>query len=115
MSKSALRTIIILATLFTAIVHLGVLNFFAYRDHGSIDPLFTLNGLGYLGLLWLFIANPGFVAGRRSLLYYVYMLYTATTIVAFFILGDMGDPVGWMTKVVELILIIALWLHKGKE
>ena len=115
MSKSALRKSIIQATLFTAIVHLVVLNIVAYRDHGSLDPLFTLNGLGYLGLLWLFVANPAIVAGRRSLLHYAYMLYAATTVVAFFIVGDMGDWVGWTTKGVELILIVALWKHQGME
>lgn len=115
MSKSALRTIIILATLFTATVHLVVLNIVVFREKGSIDPLFTPNGIGYLVLLWLFLANPSFVAKRRYLLYYAYMLFAAATIVAFFIFGSMTDPLGWTTKVVELILIVALWLHKGKE
>jgi hypothetical protein len=51
MTRSTLRTIILVTGLITALVHLVLLNIVM----GTIDPLFTLNGLGYLDCWRLFI------------------------------------------------------------
>jgi hypothetical protein len=111
MNRSTLRAAILVLGLITAIVHLVVLNSLM----GKLDPLFTLNGLGYLALLGAFFWNPSFVAGRRKLLSYGFIAYTAVTIVAWFILGDMGDRVAWFTKLDELLLIVALAMNLRHE
>ena len=113
MNRSTSRTVILITGLITALVHLVYLNIVM----GQLDPLFTLNGLGYLGLLGLFVIQPTFVAEQWEFFHYVFMAFAAVTIIAFLLVGGTGfggtevDPVGWLTKLDELILIIALWSH----
>lgn len=120
MNRSALRGVILVTGLITAGVHLIVLNIPFLRETGSPDILFTLNGLGYLGLLSLFFTQPTFVAEQWDLFHYLFISFAAVTIVAFFILGGTGfggtevDPLGYLTKLDEVILIAALWMHKGR-
>ena len=104
MSQKLSRTLIIVTTLVTALIHLVLLNIFL----GKIDLLFTLNGLGFLVLLALFLTQPSFIANQRSLFMYGYIGFTAITILAWFILGDLGDPLGIVTKLDEAILVYAL-------
>lgn len=117
MSKGTLRLVILVTGLISALVHLVLLNLSFLETGGTIDPLFTLNGLGTLGFLVLFYWDPEFVSERRTLLAYAFMAYVFTTIVAFFIAGGTGfggtevDPVGYLTKVDEVILIAALWMY----
>ena len=105
MNRSTLRIGIVIFGLFTAIVHLVLLNI----RMGGFDPAFTANGIGYLVLLGLFVFNPPFLAGRERLLHYVYMGFAAVTIVAFLIIGDKRDVLGWITKTDEVLLILSLW------
>jgi Na+/melibiose symporter-like transporter len=111
MNRSTLRTAILILGLITANVHLVVLNSLM----GKLDPLFTLNGLGYLALLGAFFLNPSIVAGRRRLLSYAFMAFTAVTILAWVFLGDMGDRLAWFTKADEVLLIIALAMNLRNE
>jgi len=105
MSQRTVRMAILVLGLFTALVHLVVLNL----TMGTLDPKFTLNGLGYLGLLWLFFANPGFVRGRRVLLHYAFIGFAVLTILAYFVWGHgLADPLGVVTKLDEVLLIAAL-------
>jgi hypothetical protein len=116
--RSTLRTVIIITTLITALVHLAVLNYLIYTSEGHLDLLFSLNGLGYLTLLGMFVAAPAFIDEQWDFFHYMYMGFAAVTIAAFFVLGGTGfggtevDPLGYFTKAVELILIIALWQHR---
>ena len=112
MSRSTLRSSIIVLTLITAIVHLVVLNLGIYQAEGRIDVPFTLNGLGYFGLLWAFLSPPGFLQGKDSLVHYGFMAFAIVTIIAWAVInGDFGDPVGVVTKVAEVLLVITLWMH----
>ena len=112
MSRSALRSSIIVLTLITAIVHLVVLNLGIYQAKGSIDVPFTLNGLGYFGLLWALLSPPGFLHGKDSLVHYGFMAFAIVTIIAWAVInGDFGDPVGVVTKIAEVLLVITLWMH----
>lgn len=111
MNKSTSRIVIVVTTLITALVHLIWLNISFLRDTGSPDLLFSLNGLGYLGLLALFLAKPNFLADQWDFFHYIYMAYTFVTIIAFFLLGSLSDVVGLLTKFDELVLIAALWMH----
>jgi hypothetical protein len=106
MSQRTVRTAILVLGLITAFVHLIVLNLVVMK---TLDPKFTLNGLGYLALLWAFFANPGFVRSRRVLLHYVFIGFVVLTIAAYFVWGNgLADPLGVATKVDEILLIAAL-------
>ncbi len=99
------RGAVVVLTLITAVVHL----FVGWPPQG-IDALLFLNGLGYLVLLAAWWRTPAFLS--RHLVRWVYMLYTAVTIVGYFAvwgLGGLTDAVGMFTKVVEVLLILALW------
>jgi hypothetical protein len=103
MSDRTIRTLVVILTIYTGIVHLVVLNL------GGLEPLFILNGLGYFVLLGALLLK--FPAGQQRLLHYAYMAYAAVTIVAWAIMnGDFSDPIGVSTKTVEVLLIIFLWL-----
>lgn len=114
MSKSTLRTLIVLLTLITAAVHLILLNIGILADTGSIDILFTLNGLGYLALLAALLY--GFPAGRERLVHYAFIAFTLVTIIAWLVLnGDFTAPLGVFTKAVEVLLIVFLWMHLKRK
>jgi len=112
MSKSNLRIAIIVLTIATAVIHL-LLNL------GGIQIPFIINAIGYVVLLALFFkwVNVAFMQGREKMLWYVFMGYTALTIVLYFVVNIPGGtafsmPVGLVDKAIEVLLIIALWLHK---
>jgi hypothetical protein len=74
-----------------------------------------LNGLGFLVLTGLVFFDPAFLSRQRKLIIYLFMIYTLVTIVGFFVLNSTPfDPIGIITKLVEVLLIIALWLFKDK-
>ncbi len=112
MNRSTLRLAIIVLTLITAGIHL-----YLNVRMGRFDPAFTANGLGYLALMVALLWPPPFLAGmlkgREALLHYVYMGFTAVTIIAYFAISAEAftDPLGLFTKAVEVLLIVALWLH----
>lgn len=108
MTANSRRTGIIALTLITALIHLVLLNLGILNKTGSIDLLFTLNGLGYLALLYAYLND--IPKGRRDLLRWVFIAYTAVTILAWLLInGDFSDPVSLITKAVELLLIVLLW------
>lgn len=114
MNENSLRKSITILTLFTAIIHLILLNLGIYQDKGTIDPLFTLNGIGYLVFLAAFAGRIPQLVGKEKLVHYGFILYALATIGAFLALGDMASMFGWVTKTSELLLVIALWLHLKK-
>jgi hypothetical protein len=113
MDKSRLRLAIIILTVITALIHLGLY----FTDLSFIA--FLLNAIGYGVLLAVFAKwlKLPFLAGREKLVWYVFMGFTAVTIAAYFVLngsaslGYLGG-LGIGTKVDELLLIGCLWLHK---
>jgi len=114
MNRPTLRVAIIALTLITAAIH-----FYLNFNTGAFvfQPAFTLNALGYLGLLVAFFkfAPLPFLEGRGKLLWYAYMGFTALTIVAYFAVNgakSFFNPVGMIDKIVEVILLAALWMHK---
>lgn len=121
MSDRALRTVILITGLVTGLVHLVALNFIMYSSQGHLDLLFSLNGLGYLTLLAMFFLAPTFIKEQWDFFHFAFMGFAAVTIIAFFILGGTGfggtevDPLGYATKLDELVLIIALWAHCGRD
>jgi ABC-type microcin C transport system permease subunit YejB len=107
MKRSTLRTIILVTGLITALVHLVLLNV----SMGTIDPLFTLNGLGYLGLLAALFLDLPVVSKLQPLVHWAFMAFTAVTILAWVVMGRPYTALGYVTKVDELALIAALYLH----
>lgn len=106
MKHSTLHAVILVTGLVTAFVHLVLLSVVL----GELSVLFVLNGLGYLALLGAFFWNPPFLAGRRGLLHALFIGYAAVTVLAWIPAGTRG-PVGYLTKLDELILIAALVMH----
>ena len=123
-----LRTLdyfIIVLTLATAVLH-----FAAAFDHvlfpdGTPDPLFTLNGLGYLGLLGAFYLPIPFFQQRHKLVWQVLFGYVILTIVAWLVIWvgmnviAQGVPFfshdsvyGVPAKIIELVLLYLLWQEK---
>jgi len=116
MSQKTLRAAILVMGLFTGIVHLVLLpvlgGFFPLSD---LDYLFLLNGLGYFVLVVVFFTNPHFDRGRTPLFHYAFIAYTFATILAWFALGELSDKLAWVTKLDEVLLIVALVLDMRLE
>lgn len=116
MSQKTLRAAILVLGLFTAVVHLIILPVLGgFLPLSALDYMFLLNGAGYIVLLVVFFTNPTFDRGRTPLLHYAFMVYAFATIVAWFLLGDMSDKLAWVTKLDEVLLIVALFLDMRIE
>lgn len=110
MSKQMLRYAILLFGLVAGVIHAVVLPILGFEW-----LLMPLNGIGFLVLTGLVFFNPAFVSERRTLVLYFFMAYTLVTIVGFFVLNAPPyDTVGIITKVAEVLLLVALWLYKDK-
>ena len=103
-TDSALRAGIVVLTLGTALIHLQL---------AFPDPVFILNGLGYLTLLAaLYLPIPR-IARYRTLVRLVLIGYAALTIFLWVLLG-LRTPVGYIDKAIEIALI-ALLLVEGRR
>ncbi len=99
---------ILILGLATALIHLVLLNYLM----GTIDVMFTLNGLGYLALIAAYF-TPQLVRWK-TVVRWSTIAYAILTIMAWFILGDQTDPIGILTKLIEVGLIILLILDGRK-
>jgi len=116
MSQKNLRAAILVLGIFTGVIHLVVLPLLGgLVPLSDLDYLFLLNGAGYFVLLTVFFTNPTFDRGRTPLLHYIFMAYAAATIIAWFVLGAMTDKLAWVTKLDEVLLIVALFLDMRIE
>jgi hypothetical protein len=107
----SVRIGIIILTLATALIHL-TLNF--------PDVIFILNGLGYLTLVAaLFLRVPiQFVSQNRALVRWAFIAFTTITILGWLAIGDKTLPngmLGYITKVIEIILIALLFIETRKK
>jgi hypothetical protein len=110
MSKQTLRYAILVFGLITGVIHLVVLPLLGFEW-----LLMPLNGLGYLVLTGLVFFDPAFLSGRRKLLIYLFMAYNLITIVGYFVVNSPPfDAIGIITKLTEVLLMVALWLYKDK-
>lgn len=94
--------LIVVFTLFTAIVHLVLLNL----GRPQPDVLFTLNGLGYLAFLAALLR--GFPKGQQRLLHYGFIAFTLATIIAWVVMGG-PSILAYVTKAAEVALVVLLW------
>ncbi len=79
-----------------------------YAAFSLPDLLFTLNGLGYLALVIAFFwEGVPFFSTRRRLLDYLFIAFAAVTVLAWVAIGA-RTPLGYVTKLDEILLIAAL-------
>jgi hypothetical protein len=116
---------IVLLGVFTAILHLAAA-FDKILFPESIDPLFILNGLGFLGLLGAYFLPIRFFQDRHKLVWWALFGYVILTIVAwlviwvgFSVIRD-GMPFfshdsiyGVPAKIAEVTLLGLLWSDKS--
>src|SRR5215217_3347717 len=97
----ALRIGIVILTLVVAFIHLS-LNF--------PDPMFVLNGLGYLTLLAaLYLPIPQ-LSPYRHVVRWLLIGYTALTFVLWLAIG-LRTPTGYISAADEVVLILLLLLE----
>lgn len=102
---------IIIFTLATAILHITLFP----------DIMFTLNGLGYLGLLAAYFLPIPMFQQRRSLVWWVFVGYTALTIILWVIMGEKNfsastsSMIGYYAKAAELLLLGFLIADKPRS
>jgi len=127
MNISGKQAGIILAVIITAVLHL-IAAFDNILFPKGPDPLFILNGLGYLGLLGAYFLPIPFFQGKHKLVWWSLFGFTIVTIIAwlviwvgFYVIRD-GVPFfshdsiyGVPSKITELILLGLLWADKPKS
>jgi hypothetical protein len=115
---------IILAVLITAGLHLATA-FDKILFPDSPDPLFILNGLGYLGLLGAYFLPIPFFQQRHKLVWGGLFAFAIVTIIAWLVIWvgfyvirdgysffDHDSIYGIPSKIDELILLALLWKDK---
>ncbi len=100
-----LQWAIILLTVATAAIHLVLGLQFA----GGIDPIFILNGIGYLGLVALLYLPIPALERYRGIIRWVLIAYTAVTVLAWVQIG-VRSPTAYIDKTIEIALILCLWV-----
>jgi hypothetical protein len=99
---------IILSCLATALLHLSLLP----------DIGFTLNGLGYIGLLGAYFLPIPFFQQKHKLVWWGLVGYTILTIVLWVIMGNKQfvagttSAIGYYAKAAEVLLLAFLWSDK---
>lgn len=102
---------IILSSIATAFLHITLFP----------DIMFTLNGVGYLGLLGAYFLPIPFFQERHKLVWWALVGYTALTIVLWVVMGDKtfvagtSSATGYYAKAAEVILLAFLWADKPKS
>lgn len=108
----ALQGVIIALAVATALIHLYLAFVIMPAETGSIDPLFLLNGLGYLALVAGLYAPIGAFARWHSLIRWLLVAFAALTVLAWFVLtqflGTERTTLGYVTKAIEIALIVLL-------
>ena len=124
MKLNNVRYGIIIATLVTAVAHLlASFDKILFPDH--VDPLFLLNGLGFLGLLGAYFLPIPVFQQRHNLVRIALMAFAAITIAAWVFIWVIqyviinGTPFfshdslyGVPAKIAEVILILLLRADK---
>lgn len=116
---------IVLLAVFTAILHLAAA-FDKALFPESPDPLFILNGLGFLGLLGAYFLPIKFFQERHKWVWRALFGYVILTIVAWFVIWvgfsvirdgmpffSYDSVYGIPAKIAEVILLGLLWSEKS--
>jgi hypothetical protein len=100
-----LQLIVVLAAVATAMIHIML----AFQFADGVDPVFLLNGFGYLGLTALLFAPFAVLDRYRNGVRWVLIVYTLVTVLAWMFIG-VRSTVAYIDKAIEVLLIICLWL-----
>jgi hypothetical protein len=104
-TDAAFRVGIVVLTLGTALIHLQL---------DFPDPVFILNGLGYLALLAALYLPVPRVARYRNVVRWVLVGYAALTVFLWVLLGEL-TPIGYVDKAIEIALILLLLLEARRQ
>ena len=96
----AMQMAIVLLAVATAVIHFAL----------AFDWLFYANGLGYLVLVTLLYLPSPALAPYRGIVRWVLIAYTAVTVVAWVLIGT-RSPIAYVTKAIEVALIILVFLE----
>ncbi len=98
---------ILVLALATAFIHLAL----AFTSPTTFKILFTLNGLGYITLTVLYFLPQ--LARYHGVVRWLFIVFAAITILGYFAL-NLGSlsTLGIITKLIEVILIVLLFLDK---
>ena len=115
MNRVALQWSIIGLTLATTLIHL-VLAAMQLMQGMMGGVMFVLNGVGYVALMAVYFkwVNLPFLKGREALVLYGYLGFTLVTIIGYFAVNggaSFANPLGRADKVIEVLLMGALWRH----
>jgi hypothetical protein len=100
-----IRAGILVLTLATALIHVSLL---------FPDPVFIINGLGYLALLGaLYLPIPMLIPYRRQIRWLL-IGYTLLTIVLWLVFGS-RILIGYLNKLNEIVLIVLLLLEQRRS
>ena len=100
-----LRACIIALACVTALIHISLL---------FPDPVFIMNGLGYLGLLGALYLPIAQLAPWRRQIRWLLIGYTVLTIVLWVAFGS-RIPIAYISKAAELLLIACLLLESRQQ
>jgi cellulose synthase/poly-beta-1,6-N-acetylglucosamine synthase-like glycosyltransferase len=100
-----LQAAIVLAALATALIHIWL----AFQFPGGVDPVFLLNGVGYLGLTALLFLPLPVLDPYRNIVRWVLIGYTLITVLAWVFAGA-RSTIAYIDKAIEILLIACLWL-----
>ena len=111
MKITSTRIGIIISNLATAFLHITLFP----------DIMFTLNGLGFAGLLGTYLLPIPFFQERHKLVWWVLVGYTLLTMLLWGIMGEKtftfgtSSATGYYAFIAEVIMLVLLWLDKPKS
>jgi hypothetical protein len=108
-----LSAAIVILTLADGLIHLS-LDFIVFQGRlfaGPFSTLFVLNFLASLALIAAFLLSPRFAPFDRREIDLVIMAWAGIAFVAWFMAGRPGDGLGYVSKAIEVVLILVLVVH----
>jgi hypothetical protein len=105
---SGIRLLVILLTCATALIHLAL----AFQFPDGPDPIFILNGLGYLGLVTLLYLPVAPLIPYRGWIRWTLFGYTCLTIILWILIGPKDFIWGYIDKLIEVSLAALLWMEQ---
>ncbi len=116
MGKKILQAIIVITTAVTATVHLVLGAGGLSGTDTRFGVMFILNGLAYLALLAALFLDIRFLADRRTLVLWVFAVYTTLTFILYFVFnGFTFGAAAIVAKLAELLLGVSLLLYMPQK
>ena len=123
MKLTSKHYLIIVLVLVTAAIHLGAA--FALFPAGHPDPLFSLNAIGFVGLLAAYFLPVPFFQRRRNFVRWALIAYNMITVIAWLVIF-VGQEVlqehmpffsedsafGLPSQIIEVVIVYLLWQEK---